>query len=128
MTYFFSVLAFEEGNGGWVSICLNLDLISQGDRLPSSLEAIAEAVKMVMDEDPQRVFLYNRAPEKYWEIRNEILRQGVKLSSFEGDPKRAYAQLKVQVGPTTILSFYEEILVDGVQVAQHVHSDSNERG
>ena len=47
----------EDLPGIWVSHCLNLDVISQGETIPEAIEAIKEAVLMVLNEDESEGYL-----------------------------------------------------------------------
>jgi predicted RNase H-like HicB family nuclease len=128
MAQAFQVLAFQEGEV-WVSICLDLDIVSQGSDWQEALAAIAEALELIENDQPGVLLdkSYSRAPEDYWKLRSEVLKEGVARKDFTGTPKRLCARLKLQPFSGLTSHWYEEILVDGVQVT-HVHSDSNEGG
>ena len=80
-TYKVSVLVMEAEDipGEWVSHCLDFDLISQGLSPTDALDAIREAIVMVLEDD-----LANgldplerpRAPERDWVIFNSVLERG----------------------------------------------------
>ena len=70
--------------GVWVSHCLNLDVISQGESIRGALEAIEEAVLMVLNEDESEgldPFDRERAPDEYWDEMSRIMREGVSVQA-----------------------------------------------
>ncbi len=78
----------EELPGLWVSHCLNLDVISQGETIPKAVEALKEAVLMVMNEDESEgldPFDRERAPEECWHLLGQIMREGVPVDSVEDE-------------------------------------------
>ncbi len=75
----------EDVPGLWVSHCLNLDVISQGETLGAALDAVKEAVEMVLDDDLARgadPFERGPAPDECWQQMNEVMRAGVPASTM----------------------------------------------
>lgn len=76
----------EDLPGIWVSHCLNLDVISQGETIPEAIEAIKEAVLMVLNEDESEgldPFGRERAPEECWHLLSRVMREGVPVDSIK---------------------------------------------
>jgi predicted RNase H-like HicB family nuclease len=80
-TYKVSVLVTEaeDVSGGWVARCLDLDLISQGSSLDDALDAIREAIVMVLQDDLAHGLNPEdrpRAPDRDWEIFSQTIERG----------------------------------------------------
>jgi predicted RNase H-like HicB family nuclease len=74
----------EDLPGVWVSHCLNLDVISQGNSIREALEAVQEAVLMVLNDDESEgldPFDRERAPDDCWQQLFKIMREGVPAQS-----------------------------------------------
>ena len=69
--------------GGWVSHCLELDLVSQGTSYKNALETIREGIFMVILEDLalKRNPLSRRAPEKFFAELKKIVNEGDRVTS-----------------------------------------------
>ena len=78
----------EDLPGVWVSHCLPLDLISQGESIEQAVEAIAEVILMVVDDDlknNQDPLARDSAPREYWEMLEQIRMHGVPVEDVPAD-------------------------------------------
>ena len=76
----------EDLPGVWVSHCLNLDIVSQGDSIHEALDAIVEAVLMVLNDDESEgldPFDRDRAPDECWQQMGRIMRDGIPMQSIQ---------------------------------------------
>lgn len=100
----FSVLAYiaPDLNGGWVSHCLELDLVAQGSDIQQALEAIGEATAIAiaddMNEGVESTAVRNKAPDELWDMHRSILATGRPLREADlSTVKRLATQLVMSV-------------------------------
>lgn len=100
----FSVLAYvaPDLGGGWVSHCLDLDLVAQGVDIQQALEAISEATVMALSDDMfdgvESTAVRSRAPEELWKMHSSILATGRPLRECElSTAKRLATQLVLSI-------------------------------
>lgn len=65
------LLTKDDELGQWVSHCLDLDIVSQGETVATSIESIIEAVRLCIDEDQaQGLHPLSRpaAPQECWDL------------------------------------------------------------
>lgn len=100
-SYVITLMVFEASDlpGTWVSYCPNFDIVSQGSSVEIGLNAVVEAVQMVLEEDLQSwIRSYNPDPIHAEPlIRRELIEKGIPLPKFQGVPKRLLTQAVVMV-------------------------------
>lgn len=72
----------------WVSHCLDLDLVSEGATLRDAVDAVVEAIDMVVREDVQQgldPLDRKRAPREFWDRWFEVMTTGVPLDPSRGE-------------------------------------------
>lgn len=80
--------------GEWVAHCLNLDVISQGRSVREAIDAVCEAVTMVVEADLARgvdPLKRESAPEEFWESFSSILRRGQPVGKLDEEQVVAVA-------------------------------------
>ena len=69
----------EDIEGEWISHCLELDVMSQGDSIAQALAGIAEAIAMAVEDDLSHgldPFSRRRAPDEYWHQMDAVIATG----------------------------------------------------
>lgn len=91
----------EDVPGEWVAHCLDLDVVSQGRSLDHSLEALAEAVTMVLADDLSENLdpyaVRAKAPTEDWDRLAQIARKGRPLANVEDVGQVRAAALQLQL-------------------------------
>lgn len=75
----------EDVPGEWVAHCLSLDVISQGSSLDEALQAVREAILMIVQDDLANNLdpLERRsAPRECWEAFTEVMRLGQPVAAI----------------------------------------------
>lgn len=103
-TYDLSIIAHKDDTlpDVWVSHCLDWDLVSQGNSPKEAIQAITEAVVLMIQDDlndgfdPQE---RNAAPMECWAALTDIVRNGVRVEGLESlnGTKRFAGRLLVMV-------------------------------
>lgn len=72
----------EDIPGHWVSHCLELDVVSEGDTLSAAMGMLTEAAAMTIADDLNggRNPLARRAPEEFWSELGRIIEAGTPVT------------------------------------------------
>ncbi len=72
----------EDIPGRWVSHCLDMDVVSEGDKLSEAMGMISEAAGMTLTDDLNggRNPLARRAPKEFWDELDRIVETGTPVT------------------------------------------------
>lgn len=86
----------EDIPGRWVSHCLELDVLSEGDTLSAAMGMLLEAVMMTLKDDLNggRDPLARRAPKGFWLELDRIVKAGTPVTFTQAHSPPTYSNWK----------------------------------
>ncbi len=86
----------EDIPGRWVSHCLELDVVSEGDTLTAAMGMLIEAAEMAITDDLNggRNPLARRAPKEFWLELDRIVKAGIPVTASQAHHPPTYSNWK----------------------------------